>query len=46
MQAEIEDIYQREAFFDRDREIFAEFKKALNRGEIRAAEPDAACKSG
>ncbi len=46
MQAEIEDIYQRETFFDRDREIFAEFKKALNRGEIRAAEPDAACKSG
>ena len=33
-------------YTDEDFELFREFKEALNKGEIRAAEPDAAAKSG
>ena len=33
-------------YTEADREIFDEFKEALNRGEIRAAEPDPAAKYG
>src|SRR5690242_16286578 len=33
-------------YTDEDFELFREFKKALNKGEIRAAEPDATAKSG
>ena len=46
MQAEIEQAFEREKFQDHDYDVFGTFKQALNRGEIRAAEPDPAAKSG
>ncbi len=33
-------------YTEEHRRTFAEFKGALNRGEVRAAEPDAASKTG
>ncbi len=48
MQAEIETLFEAApAAYDRDdHDLFAEFKSALNRGEIRAAEPDESSDTG
>lgn len=47
LQAEIERLFEAAAdYTERDRRLFQEFKSALNAGKIRAAEPDAASKTG
>jgi 2,3,4,5-tetrahydropyridine-2,6-dicarboxylate N-succinyltransferase len=47
LQAEIERLFDAAAdYTERDRRLFQEFKNALNAGKIRAAEPDAASKTG
>ena len=48
LQADIERLYgdPPAAYRPADRELFDRFKAALNRGEIRAAEPDAASPTG
>ncbi len=48
MQTEIERLFEgkREGFNPSDFELFDRFKDALNRGEVRAAEPDPSAPSG
>lgn len=47
MQALIESLFEAQApFTDEQRALFQKFKEALNRGEIRAAEPDASTSTG
>jgi 2,3,4,5-tetrahydropyridine-2-carboxylate N-succinyltransferase len=48
LQAEIESLFdQKPAFYeDRHFRLFADFKTALNEGRVRAAEPDAAARTG
>lgn len=47
MQALIESLFEAQApFTDEQRSLFQKFKEALNRGEIRAAEPDASTSTG
>jgi 2,3,4,5-tetrahydropyridine-2,6-dicarboxylate N-succinyltransferase len=48
LQLEIEALYNSkpESYTDADRQLFADFKTALNRGEIRAAEPHASSETG
>ncbi len=47
MQALIESLFEAQApFTDEQRALFQKFKEALNRGEIRAAEPDASTPTG
>jgi 2,3,4,5-tetrahydropyridine-2-carboxylate N-succinyltransferase len=43
LREEIEDLFasEKKAFTDKDRALFEEFKTALNRGQVRAAERDA-----
>lgn len=48
MQAEIERLYDEKpaAYSDDHFQLFAEFKAALNQGDVRAAEPDASTPTG
>jgi 2,3,4,5-tetrahydropyridine-2-carboxylate N-succinyltransferase len=48
LQTEIESLYENkpESYLDRHFRLFDQFKEALNRGEIRSAEPDAASPTG
>lgn len=47
MQALIESLFEAQApFSEEQRSLFQKFKDALNRGEIRAAEPDASAPTG
>jgi 2,3,4,5-tetrahydropyridine-2-carboxylate N-succinyltransferase len=48
MQAEIERLFDEkpEAYAEEHFRLFQEFKDALNRGEVRAAEPDPSAKTG
>src|SRR5689334_11677617 len=48
MQAEIERLFEEKpaAYSEAHFALFARFKKALNEGRIRSAEPDASTKSG
>ncbi len=47
MQALIDSLFEAQApFTDEQRALFQKFKEALNRGEIRAAEPDASTPTG
>jgi 2,3,4,5-tetrahydropyridine-2-carboxylate N-succinyltransferase len=48
LQRQIEVLFERQPgeFVEKDRRLFQKFKEALNEGEIRAAEPDAAAPSG
>lgn len=48
MRTQIESLFEKPAasYTDSDWSLFADFKAALNRGEIRAAEPDSTAKTG
>jgi 2,3,4,5-tetrahydropyridine-2-carboxylate N-succinyltransferase len=48
LQAEVERLFDAkpESYTEADFAVFQSFKEALNRGEVRAAEPDAQAKSG
>jgi 2,3,4,5-tetrahydropyridine-2-carboxylate N-succinyltransferase len=48
LQRQIEALFEQQPgeFLEKDRRLFRKFKEALNEGEIRAAEPDAAAPSG
>jgi 2,3,4,5-tetrahydropyridine-2-carboxylate N-succinyltransferase len=48
LEAEIEALFDEEpaSYTDAHRSLFGRFKSALNQGEVRAAEPDAAARSG
>jgi 2,3,4,5-tetrahydropyridine-2-carboxylate N-succinyltransferase len=48
LQAEVERLFDAkpESYREADFAVFQSFKEALNRGEVRAAEPDAKAKSG
>ncbi len=48
LQRQIEALFEQQPgeFSEKDRRLFRKFKEALNEGEIRAAEPDAAAPSG
>jgi 2,3,4,5-tetrahydropyridine-2,6-dicarboxylate N-succinyltransferase len=44
--ADIERLFENKTVTEEHAAVFARFKEALNRGEVRAAEPDATTKSG
>lgn len=47
LRSQIERLFEAsQQYTEADRKIFEEFKEGLNRGDIRAAEPDPAAKSG
>jgi 2,3,4,5-tetrahydropyridine-2-carboxylate N-succinyltransferase len=48
LETDIESLFDQkpDRYLDAHFQLFAEFKEALNRGEVRAAEPDAAARSG
>src|SRR6266436_8376697 len=48
MQTEVEELFDQKpaSYTEEHFALFTRFKEALNRGEVRAAEPDAASKTG